>query len=127
MAAFFLLFLVTGVAYGRASGVNRSHRDEIRMISEGMASMSYYVVMAFVAAHFRDQGYTVQINDPYQGGDLVRTFGAPADGVHAIQVEVNRAQYMDEAAFTKSADFARLRAACASCVQALATYAKTLA
>ena len=52
VAAFFLLFLVTGVAYGRAAGVNRSHRDEIRMISEGMASMSYYIVMAFVAAHF---------------------------------------------------------------------------
>ena len=49
---FFLLFLVTGIAYGRAAGVNRSHRDEIRMVSEGMASMSYYIVMAFVAAHF---------------------------------------------------------------------------
>jgi aminobenzoyl-glutamate transport protein len=52
VAAFFLLFLVTGVAYGRAAGVNRSHRDEIRMMSEGMASMSYYMVMAFFAAHF---------------------------------------------------------------------------
>ncbi len=52
VAAFFLLFLVTGVAYGRAAGVNRNHRDEIRMISEGMASMSYYIVMAFAAAHF---------------------------------------------------------------------------
>ena len=52
VAAFFLLFLVTGVAYGRAAGVNHNHRDEIRMISEGMASMSYYIVMAFVAAHF---------------------------------------------------------------------------
>lgn len=52
VAAFFLLFLVTGIAYGRAAGVNRSHRDEIRMVSEGMASMSYYIVMAFAAAHF---------------------------------------------------------------------------
>jgi len=52
VAAFFLLFLVAGIAYGRAAGVNSSHRDEIRMISEGMASMAYYVVMAFVAAHF---------------------------------------------------------------------------
>lgn len=52
VAAFFLLFLVTGIAYGRAAGVNREHRDEIRMISDGMASMSYYVVLAFVAAHF---------------------------------------------------------------------------
>jgi aminobenzoyl-glutamate transport protein len=52
LAGFFLLFLVTGIAYGRAAGVNRSHRDEIRMISAGMASMSYYIVLAFVAAHF---------------------------------------------------------------------------
>ena len=52
VAAFFLLFLVTGIAYGRVAGVNRSHRDDIRMISAGMASMSYYIVMAFVAAHF---------------------------------------------------------------------------
>ncbi len=52
VAGFFLLFLLTGIAYGRAAGVNRDHRDEIRMISEGMASMSYYLVLAFVAAHF---------------------------------------------------------------------------
>ena len=52
VAGFFLLFLVTGVAYGRAAGVTRTHRDEIRMVSDGMASMSYYIVMAFFAAHF---------------------------------------------------------------------------
>jgi len=52
VAGFFLLFLVTGVAYGRAAGVTKTHRDEIRMVSEGMASMSYYIVMAFFAAHF---------------------------------------------------------------------------
>jgi aminobenzoyl-glutamate transport protein len=52
VAAFFLLFLVTGIASGRAAGVNKNHRDEIRIISDGMASMSYYIVMAFVAAHF---------------------------------------------------------------------------
>jgi aminobenzoyl-glutamate transport protein len=52
VAGFFLLFLVVGVAYGRASGTTRDHRDEVRMVSEGMASMSYYIVLAFVAAHF---------------------------------------------------------------------------
>jgi len=82
---------------------------------------------AFVAECFRAQGYTVQLNDPYQGGDLVRSFGAPANGVHAIQVEVNRALYMDEAQFTQAAGFQRLQAACASCVQALGAYARRLA
>ncbi len=52
VAAFFLLFLVSGIAYGRATGVNRTHRDEIRMISEGMTDMAYYLVLAFVAGHF---------------------------------------------------------------------------
>jgi aminobenzoyl-glutamate transport protein len=52
VAGFFLLFLATGIAYGRAAGVNHTHRDELRMISDGMASMSYYIVLAFVAAHF---------------------------------------------------------------------------
>jgi len=52
VAGFFLLFLAAGIAYGRGAGVNRDHRDDIRMISDGMASMSYYIVLAFVAAHF---------------------------------------------------------------------------
>jgi len=52
VAAFFLLFLVCGIAYGRAAGVNKTHRDEIKMISDGMATMSYYIILAFAAAHF---------------------------------------------------------------------------
>ncbi|MGE3581152.1 MAG: AbgT family transporter, partial [Hyphomonadaceae bacterium] len=52
VAAFFLLFLVCGIAYGRAAGVNKNHRDEIKMISDGMATMAYYIVLAFAAAHF---------------------------------------------------------------------------
>ncbi len=52
VAAFFLLFLVSGIAYGRAARINRTHRDEIRMVSEGMSDMAYYIVLAFAAAHF---------------------------------------------------------------------------
>lgn len=84
-------------------------------------------VTAFVAEQFRRQGYRVQVNDPYQGGDLVRSFGAPAAGVHAVQVEVNRACYMHEASFIKSEGFAALRAACAECLRALAAQAQEFA
>jgi len=52
IAAFFLLFLVTGIAYGRGAGINHNHRDDVRMISEGMTDMAYYLVLAFVASHF---------------------------------------------------------------------------
>ncbi|MEZ4450043.1 MAG: N-formylglutamate amidohydrolase [Nannocystaceae bacterium] len=39
----------------------------------------------------------VRLNEPYRGGHLVRAFGRPERSVHALQVEVSRALYMDEA------------------------------
>ena len=52
VAGFFILFLVTGWAYGTASGSVNSHRDIVRMMSESMSDLSYYLVLAFAAAHF---------------------------------------------------------------------------
>lgn len=52
VAAFFLLFLLTGTAYGVAARTVRSHRDVVRMASQAMADMGPYIVLAFVAAHF---------------------------------------------------------------------------
>jgi N-formylglutamate amidohydrolase len=42
-------------------------------------------------------GYAVARNSPYAGGYTTRHYGRPREGVHAIQVELNRALYMDEA------------------------------
>ncbi|MBA3547726.1 MAG: N-formylglutamate amidohydrolase [Nannocystis sp.] len=38
----------------------------------------------------------VRLNDPYRGGELVRKFGRPEHNIHALQLEVNRALYLDE-------------------------------
>jgi len=38
---------------------------------------------------------TVRLNDPYRG-ELVRKFGRPEHDIHALQLEVNRALYLDE-------------------------------
>ena len=43
------------------------------------------------------QGYAVCRNTPYAGGYITRHYGRPADGVHTLQIEINRALYMDEA------------------------------
>jgi len=51
-AAFFILFLAAGWAYGSATGSVKTHRDIVRMMSESMADLSYYLVLAFAAAHF---------------------------------------------------------------------------
>ncbi|MCC7267625.1 MAG: AbgT family transporter [Caulobacteraceae bacterium] len=52
VAAFFVLFLTTGTAFGAATGAIKSHRDVVRLMSESMAGMAPYVVLAFAAAHF---------------------------------------------------------------------------
>jgi len=52
VAAFFLLFLLTGWAYGRAAGVITNHRDLVNMMAESMKDMGYYLVLAFAASHF---------------------------------------------------------------------------
>ena len=38
----------------------------------------------------------VQANHPYRGGALIAALGRPSEGVHALQLEINRALYMDE-------------------------------
>jgi len=52
VAAFFVLFLACGWAYGAAAGSIKSHRDIVRMMQESMSDLSYYLVLAFAAAHF---------------------------------------------------------------------------
>jgi N-formylglutamate amidohydrolase len=52
-----------------------------------------------VADHFAGAGLSVRANDPYMGGYVTKQHGRPARGVHALQVELNRDLYMDEASF----------------------------
>jgi N-formylglutamate deformylase len=56
----------------------------------------------------RDMGYAVSRNKPYAGGFITEHYGNPAAGLHAIQLEINRALYMDERRFERSGNFARL-------------------
>jgi len=42
------------------------------------------------------KGYRVARNAPYAGGFTTAHYGAPANGRHALQIEINRALYMDE-------------------------------
>ncbi|RRQ52489.1 AbgT family transporter [Sphingorhabdus wooponensis] len=52
VAGFMILFLLAGWAYGRATGIVKNHRDVVRMMSESMADMAYFLVLAFAIAHF---------------------------------------------------------------------------
>ena len=58
----------------------------------------------------RDFGYSVSRNKPYAGGFITEHYGNPTTGLHAIQLEINRALYMDERRYERSASFAKLAA-----------------
>ena len=53
----------------------------------------------------RQRGFIVQRNKPYAGGYITEHYGTPQGGIHAIQIEVNRAVYMDEGKLEKTARF----------------------
>ena len=54
-------------------------------------------------------GYEVYRNRPYAGGFITEHYGHPATHRHALQIEVNRALYMDERTLVRSVAFKVLR------------------
>ena len=62
-----------------------------------------------VQAILKRRGYRVVRNTPYAGGFNTEYYGRPNQGVHALQIEINRALYMHEDRFEKSAGFQRLQ------------------
>jgi len=50
----------------------------------------------FAEVALRGLGFTVARNRPYAGGFITENYGIPAAGTHALQIELNRALYMDE-------------------------------
>ena len=66
-------------------------------------------------------GYSVGRNKPYAGGFITEHYGNPASGLHVIQIELNRAVYMDERRREKGPRFAQVVADFAALAGALAT------
>jgi N-formylglutamate amidohydrolase len=64
------------------------------------------IVVETIEAALRGFGYGVSRNKPYAGGFITEHYGNPAAGLHAIQLEVNRALYMDERRYEQAPTFA---------------------
>ncbi|WP_106746818.1 N-formylglutamate amidohydrolase [Yoonia maritima] len=75
-------------------------------------------IMDRVEAAFVDVGLRVARNAPFAGAYIVQKYGRPSKSQHAIQVEMDRALYMNEQTLEPNADFASfkslIRAATAS-------------
>ena len=78
-----------------------------------------------VAAFLTARGYSVAINDPYKGMELIRANGNPAQNRHSMQIEVNRKLYMDEATRIPNAGYAALQATFTDLAQHLVRHVAT--
>jgi len=57
----------------------------------------------------QEMGYSVALNAPYKGREIVRRYGVPQRGQHALQLEINRRLYMNEQTLEKHEGFSRLQ------------------
>lgn len=55
-------------------------------------------------------GYQVVRNNPYAGGFTTRHYGTPGEHVHALQIEINRALYMNETTIERGPELGRIAA-----------------
>ncbi|AWW75451.1 hypothetical protein CD351_13525 [Erythrobacter sp. KY5] len=88
VAAFFVLFLATGWAYGSATGTINNHRDLVGMMSESMKDMGYYLVLAFAAAHFVEMfnWSNLGLISAVHGADAIQSTGLPLPLVLGLMV-----------------------------------------
>jgi N-formylglutamate amidohydrolase len=103
---------------------NAGHRDERArpefVLGDRYGTSCVGIVAETVEQTLRDMGYTVSRNKPYAGGFITEHYGNPASGLHTVQLELNRAIYMDERRRERSPRFAQVAADFAALADALA-------
>jgi N-formylglutamate amidohydrolase len=62
-----------------------------------------------VEEELKKHGMRVLRNKPYAGGFITQNYGAPQRGQNALQIEINRSLYMNEATLEKTSDFQVIR------------------
>ena len=73
------------------------------------------------------QGFRVVRNNPYAGGHCTSHYGSPRQDIHAVQIEINRALYMDERRMVLIPQAEQVRLGLENLIKALALWAQTLA
>jgi N-formylglutamate amidohydrolase len=66
-------------------------------------------LLEVVTETLRGLGYRVTNNKHFVGAEAVRKHGNPANGIHSLQIEMNRSLYMDEAARIRRPELSRIR------------------
>jgi len=78
------------------------------VIGDRQGSSAAHWVSSTAAGIARTAGFKAALNDPYAGGAIVANHGRPADGIHAIQLEIDRSLYLKADSRTPGVGFDRV-------------------
>lgn len=90
-------------AVGMAS-TTQSNRPEI-VLGDRFGASASGVIVDQIEAAFAAAGLNVARNTPFAGAYVTQTYGRPGRYQHAIQIEIDRALYMDEERIAPNANF----------------------
>ena len=57
----------------------------------------------------KSYGYSVSVNDPYVGNELIGRHGSPARGIDSVQVEINKKLFMDTKTFRATSGLSKVK------------------
>ncbi len=80
------------------------------VLSDRNGSSCTPTFVAFVKSLFVEKNYSVGLNHPYKGAEILRKYGQPTLDRHSLQIEINRSLYMNEQILQKHENFERLKA-----------------
>lgn len=91
-----------------AKDYNRADQRPDFIIGDRYGTSAASEIVNISVQILRDMGYLVAVNKPYAGGYITQYYGRPKEGIHAMQIEVNRGLYMDESAMVINDGFDQL-------------------
>jgi N-formylglutamate amidohydrolase len=109
MRTFGVVLLVDVHSMPSASVERESGRKIDIVIGDRFGTSAWPLVVERLEGSARALGYATNRNRPYAGGYITEHYGAPDAGQQALQIEINRSLYMNEATGEFNAGFDRLR------------------
>jgi N-formylglutamate amidohydrolase len=103
----------------QVGGREREHRVDV-VLGDNHGDACAAELVGRAEQWLSSRGLRVERNQPYAGGFTTQRYGRPASGHHALQVEINRALYMDETRHERLPSAERVGALMTGLLEALA-------
>lgn len=117
---FGICYLIDAHSMPSQSSENRGARRPDFILGDRIGTACDVTFTRRVRDLLQDMGYSVALNDPYKGMEIVHRYGKPKEAQHALQLEINRKLYMNEQTLEKHDGFLRLQQNLTTFFEALA-------